>query len=139
MGTFGIIAVVIFVFVFAIAMIVTFAKKGNKYFEENKKKGTAIIKGYNSQSTERFTVFDVELQGEDSNALHNLKGGYNVKSFDGTIDKKFPWFNNGDEVKVEYTQKKILGFRYYEVRLDEDYYSDNGYDGYRNYKKGKRE
>ena len=74
---------VVLLFIIAIAVTIVFAKKGNKYFEENKKQGTAIIVGYNSQTTERHIAFSVKIKELENDEIYLLKGRYNVKTIKG--------------------------------------------------------
>ena len=119
---------IIFVFVIAIAIPIIFAKKEHNYFDKNKRTGTAEIIGYDSESSASKIIFTVKgLDDQEHYEYHaNLKGIYNVKTFKGTLDNKHPIFKIGDIVQVEYAQKKVLGVKFYDVRLKDDEYN-SGY------------
>lgn len=62
------------------------------------------------------------LYFDDDEHSYNLKGIYNVKKMDGSLDERYPHFSIGDEVKVLYAKKKVLGIELLDVRLDRSQY-----------------
>ena len=112
---------IVLLFVIGIIVFVC-VKKSNNYFKDNKQTGTAIIVGYGSQSTNRDVDFLVNVINSGYEKDYNLKGVYNVKKIDGSLDERYPHFSIGDEVKVIYAKKKTLGIELLDVRLDRSQY-----------------
>ena len=82
-----------------------------------------MIVGYDSESTSANVRFSVKVLNSDDKHSYNLKGVYNVKKIDGSLDERYPHFSIGDEVKVIYAEKKTLGIEILDVRLDRSQYN----------------
>ena len=113
---------VVFVFILVMKIFIYFLKKENNYFKRNKKRGTALIVGYDSESSGCDVRFSVKLLNYENINIYNLKGLYNVKKAGGTLDERYPNFKIGDEVKVLYAKKIIFGKEWYDIRLDYEQY-----------------
>lgn len=116
-----IVAIIVLLIVIGI-IVIKYVKKSNDYFKENGQTGTAVIVGYGSESTSRDVDFLVNVIGSGYKKDYNLKGVYNVKKLDGSLDERYPHFSIGDEVKVIYAKKKTLGIELLDVRLDRSQY-----------------
>lgn len=116
-----IVAIIVLLIVIGI-IVIKYIKKSNDYFKENGQTGTAVIVGYGSESTSRDVDFLVNVIGSGYKKDYNLKGVYNVKKLDGSLDERYPHFSIGDEVKVIYAKKKTLGIEMLDVRLDRSQY-----------------
>lgn len=112
----------ILLIVAAIATTVAIAKKQNKSFENEKRRGVAVIVGHADDSTASNVRFMVKVLDSGDESSYNLKGVYNMKTLGGKLDTKYPHFETGDEVKVYYAPKKIMGIKLLEVEIDRDAY-----------------
>lgn len=117
-----IILFVVAVFLIVVIIIVAAHKKENNAHADNQKSGVAVIVGYDSESTSRDVRFSVRVIDSGDENTYNLKGVYNVKKPDGSLDERYPHFSIGDEVKVTYSKKKTFGIEMLDVRIDRSQY-----------------
>ena len=115
------VAIIVLLIVIGI-IVIKYIKKSNDFFKENGQTGTAVIVGYDSESTSANVRFSIKVLNSDDEHSYNLKGVYNVKKIDGSLDERYPHFSIGDEVKVIYAKKKTLGIDLLDVRLDRSQY-----------------
>ena len=117
-----IILFVVAVFLIVVIIIVAAHKKENNAHADNQKSGVAVIVGYDSESTSRDVRFSVRVIDSGDENTYNLKGVYNVKKPEGSLDEGYPHFSIGDEVKVTYSKKKTFGIEMLDVRIDRSQY-----------------
>ena len=122
MSSLVIILFVIIIFLIIIGVTVYIVKNGNNYFENNKVYGTAIIIGYATNSTSSNVKYMVKVLNSGDDNQYNLKGVYNVKSIDGSLNSEYPHFSIGDRVEVEYAKRKIAGIDLLDVRIRRELY-----------------
>lgn len=112
----------VFLVLFTVVITVVSVKRSNEQHNKNALDGTAVIVGYGSQSTNRDVDFLVNVIDSGYKKDYNLKGVYNVKKLDGSLDERYPHFSIGDEVKVTYSKKKAFGIEMLDVRIDRSQY-----------------
>ena len=86
-----IILFVVAVFLIVVIIIVAAHKKENNAHADNQKSGVAVIVGYDSESTSRDVRFSVRVIDSGDENTYNLKGVYNVKKLDGSLDEGYPY------------------------------------------------
>lgn len=124
MSTIGKILFVAIIVLLIVIGIIVFkcVKKSNDYLKKSGQTGTAVIVGYDSESTSTNVRLSVKVLNSDDEHSYNLKGIYNVKKIDGSLDERYPHFSIGDEVKVIYAKKKTLGIEMLDIRIDQSQY-----------------
>lgn len=110
MSTIGKILFVAIIVLLIVIGIIVFkcVKKSNDYFKKSGQTGTAVIVGYDSESTSTNVRLSVKVLNSADEHSYNLKGIYNVKKIDGSLDERYPHFSIGDEVKKLFMQKRKL-------------------------------
>lgn len=112
----------VFLVLFTVVVTVVAVKKSNNQHNENALRATAVIVGYDSESTSGDVRFSVKVIDSGDENTYNLKGVYNVKKLEGSLDERYPHFSIGDEVKVTYSKKKTFGIEMLDVRIDRSQY-----------------